>query len=197
MEIELSGSPRSGDRRVRRTRSALVAAAVELVSERDSTEVSVTELAEAADVSRRVLYQHFGDRETLFAEAAAELLRQQLLPRLRRDDGIDIGATTLAIAEHFAEHRRFYRAVLAGSCAYAVGRTLAAVFHPYSAAAAHRMFGPLDDRTAAEVANFFTGATTAALTEWLTEAPSPLDPDEFTRRLARIQSVLEGATRRF
>ncbi|MFD0487807.1 helix-turn-helix domain-containing protein [Saccharopolyspora spinosporotrichia] len=51
------------DRRVRRSRAALMRAAVELVTERGTAAVTLSDIAEAADVSRRVVYQHFGDRD--------------------------------------------------------------------------------------------------------------------------------------
>jgi AcrR family transcriptional regulator len=178
---------------VRRSRSALLSAAIRLVTERETTEISVTDLAEAADVTRRVLYQHFGDRDALLVAAAVELLTQELLPRLPQD--LETAATTLVLARHFAEHRRFYRAVLTGSCAYAATRTVNGLFRPYSMVSARQLFGDLDEQAAGEIAEYFTGATATALTAWLVDGPAPLDPQEFAERLLRIQSVLTGVHR--
>jgi len=53
-----------------------------LVTERGTAAVSLSDIAEAADVSRRVVYQHFGDRDTLLLEAGLDLARRELLPYL-------------------------------------------------------------------------------------------------------------------
>lgn len=178
---------------MRRSRSALLSAAVRLVSERGTTAVPATDLAEAADVSRRVLYLHFGDRDGVLLAAAAELVTRELLPRLPQD--LDDAPTTLTLARHFAEYREFYRPLLTGSCAYAAIRTVNSLFHPYRLASARRLFGDLDEQAAGEVADFLTGAASMALGEWLVDGQDPLDPDDFAQRLLRIQSVLTGAYR--
>ncbi|MFE7836069.1 TetR family transcriptional regulator [Streptomyces sp. NPDC057474] len=50
-----------------------------------------SDIAEAADVSRRVVYQHFGDRDTLLLEAGLGLARRELLPpRGRRRGRADV-----------------------------------------------------------------------------------------------------------
>lgn len=80
MQLEPIQEPGTQDRRVRRSRAALMAAAVRLVSERGTSDIPVTDLAEAADVSRRLVYLQFGDRDTLLTEAAIDLVRRELLP---------------------------------------------------------------------------------------------------------------------
>ena len=61
-----------------RSRAALFAAAVELVSVRGSANVPVTDLAEAAGVSRQLVYLHFADRDALLVAAATDLARREL-----------------------------------------------------------------------------------------------------------------------
>ncbi|MFI6738935.1 TetR/AcrR family transcriptional regulator [Nonomuraea sp. NPDC050451] len=191
MDIELPKVPEVLDRRMRRSRSALLLAAVHLLTERGTSEVSVTELAEAADVSRRVLYQHFGDRDGLLIAAAIDLVTRELLPRLPQP--LQTEAATVEIVSHIADHRPFYRALLTGSCAYAATKTMSGLFRPFSMASARELFGDLDDQAATEVADYFTGATVTAVTGWLVDGPAQLDPEEFAERLHRIQSVLTGA----
>ena len=72
------------DRRVRRSRAALMAAAITLVTERGTADVPVSDLAEAADVSRRLVYQQFRDRDTLLLEAALDLAGRGCSPLHRR-----------------------------------------------------------------------------------------------------------------
>src|SRR5947208_1875807 len=101
------------DRRVERSRAALMAAAVRLVAERGTTAIPVTDLAEAANVSRQLVYLQFGDRDALLVAAAADLVRRELVPEADDRSGM------VATARHFARHRSFYRAMLTGSCAFA------------------------------------------------------------------------------
>ena len=63
---------------MQRSRAALLAAAVRLVSERGTTAIPVTDLAEAADVSRQLVYLQFGDRDALLVAAAADLVTREL-----------------------------------------------------------------------------------------------------------------------
>lgn len=56
-------------------RAQLVAAAVEVFNGRDPDQVSVEEVAEAAGVSRSLLYAYFGDRGGLVAEVYLHTLR--------------------------------------------------------------------------------------------------------------------------
>jgi AcrR family transcriptional regulator len=190
MSIESQDSPDVGDRRVRRTRAALFAAARRLVTERRTTEVSVTELADAADVSRRVLYQHFGDRDALLVAAAVDLVAQELVPLM--PDDLEESATAMAVVGHFAEHREFYRAMLTGSCAYQTSKTVNSLFRPFSVVSVQQTFDNLDAQAADEVADFLTGATAMALTGWLVEEQESLDPTDFAVRLVRIYSALSG-----
>ncbi len=185
------------DPRVRRTRAALLSAATALVSERGSTEFSVTELAAAAGVSRRVLYQHYGDRDGVLVAAAMDLMTRGLADELSELSAAADGASperTAAMvsssARHFAAHRRFYRALLTGPCAHPLQQRVSELFAPFSRAAARRMFGGLEETVTAEVADFFTAGTTMTFMRWIIDGPERLDPRSLADRLGRIQSVL-------
>ena len=67
------------ERQRRRTRKAIVDAAVELLGK--GGEPSVAEIAEAADVSRRTVYLYFPSVEHLLADAALEAARSSVEPR--------------------------------------------------------------------------------------------------------------------
>ena len=97
-------------------------AAVDLVEEHGTAAISITDIADAADVSRQVLYQQFGDRDALLLEAAFDLVRNDLLTALEEapgEPGLD-RATMLMSVRHFAEHRVFYRALLTSASSYAL-----------------------------------------------------------------------------
>ncbi|MEV7096730.1 helix-turn-helix domain-containing protein [Amycolatopsis sp. NPDC051045] len=180
------------DRRVRRSRAALMRAAVELVGARDTAAVPVSDIAGAADVSRQVLYQQFGDRDALVLEAALDLVRRELLDDLP-DDATPDGerASMLALARHFAAHRRFYRALLTGSSAFALNKALTGLFLPLNRLHVARLLGRrLGTQGVEDLAAFLTGGAAALVNTWVIEGPEPLDPEEFTGRLMRIRTVV-------
>jgi AcrR family transcriptional regulator len=189
--VDLDTEAPARDRRVRRTRAALLGAAVALVTERGTAAVALSELAEAADVSRRVVYQHFGDRDALLLEAGLDLARRELLPRLADDPRVTGRARALAVARHFAEHRVFYRALLTGSCAYALDRGLISLLLPVNRQGLRHVYGDrLTPDAIEDLATFLTGGGSAFVTKWVVDGPDPLDPGAFTDRLLRTMSVL-------
>jgi len=177
-------------RRVLRTRSALMDAAVRLVSERGTTALAVADLSEAADVSRQLVYLQFGDRDGLLVAAAADLVDRELMPEIR-DGGLPPHARMLATARHIARHRPFYRAMLTGSCAFAANRELNRLAASLVTTARLReVFGDLDEATARDLAALITGGIGAIVNEWLVEADDPLDPEALAQRLLRVTALL-------
>jgi AcrR family transcriptional regulator len=181
--------PPARDRRVRRSRAALVHAAIALVTEQGTADVPVSDIAEAADVSRRLVYQQFRDRDTLLLEAALDLARRELLPGVTA--GPDPRAQTLALASHMAAYRPFYRAVLTSPCGFALSRALRGLFLPLNRQAVELMFGDrVDGRTSDDLATFLTGGWGAFVDTWVVDGPDPLDPEQFTDRLLAAASAL-------
>lgn len=172
-------------------------AAVTLVSERGTAAVAISDLAEAADVSRQLVYLQFGDRDTLLLEAALDLARRELLPHFQdAPDGATGRALPLTLARHFAEHRAFYRAMLTSSCAFGLNKALAGLFLPINRRVARQMAGErLDARTVEDLATFLTGGSSAFVNTWVIEGDDPLDPKEFTNRLLRMVSVVVAERR--
>ena len=179
------------DRRVRRTRAAVLQAAFDLVTARGTVVVTVSEIAEAADVSRRVVYQHFGDLDGVLLEAGLDLVRRELLPRIAVTPRPDERALALATVRHFAGHRVFYRALLTGSCAFALDRGLISLFLPVNRQVLEQKYGDrLTGQALDDLATVITGGVGAFLTAWIARADDPLDPEAFTDRLLDVTSVL-------
>jgi AcrR family transcriptional regulator len=204
MQRELAVSPPVKDRRVRRSRAALMRAAVALVAERGTAAVALSDIAEAADVSRQVVYQHFGDRETLLLEAALDLARAELLPRFAEIDAeIDAGpvsgpgagrAGALALTSHFAEHRAFYRAMLNSSAAFALTKALSGLMAGVNRGIIEEHFADaLEPQQVADLTRFITGGGAAVVNEWVIEAPDPLDPEDLADRLAGMVGTIVSA----
>jgi len=182
---------------VRRSRAALFAAAVRLVTERQTTAISVSDLAEAADMSRRVVYLQFQDRDTLLLEAALDLLRREHLDESRGGigDAPESRATSvLAMAAHFAEHQTFYRTMLTGTCAYAFNKELCGLFAPFNRQIVLQRHGPdLDPGIVDDLTDFLTGGVAAIVHTWIVDGPAPLVPEDLTSRLARLLPLITGA----
>src|SRR5437899_1724073 len=70
------------DRKRRRAKQAIRRAALELFSERGFDAVSVTDIAERAEVGRTTFFRYFGDKqEVLFAEPEEEVAKAGQMPQ--------------------------------------------------------------------------------------------------------------------
>lgn len=148
-------------------------------------------------MSRQLVYLQFGNREVLLLEAALDLTRRELLPHLQdASDELTGRDRALATARHFANHRSFYRAMLTGSCAFALNEALNGLFYPLNRQFAKRLLGEGHELKAVDdLATFLTGGGAAIFNSWLIEGEDPLDPEHFADRLMRTLSVLSGAAR--
>jgi AcrR family transcriptional regulator len=115
-----SSSAPPGDRRVRRTQATLQRALIGLVQERDLSQISVADVADAADVSRSTFYDHYRDVHEL-AEAACTAMLDDLfgfalaLDTARAhsaDPPEDPDPALTAFFTHFAGHAGLYRSLL-------------------------------------------------------------------------------------
>jgi len=176
------------DKRVQRSRAALLNAAIGLVARRGTTAIPVTELADAAGVSRQLVYLQFGDRDGLLVAAAADLVTRELLDEHGDDD---IPGGVLATTRHFAAHRAFYRAMLTGSCAYAMTRTFNQVFSPFNQRFLQGRH--VDEDTAKDLSLFMAAGAGAIINDWLVDGPDPLDPDAAADRLLRLACLVPAA----
>jgi AcrR family transcriptional regulator len=180
---------------VRRTRAALLRAAVALVSARGTANVPVSDIADAAGVSRQLVYLHFGDRDTLLLEAALDLTRRELAEPWRQASGqATVREHALAVARHFAEHRDFYRAMFNSASAFALSRAVSGLLAPLRRDSLEARFGEvLPPRLAEDVGAFINGGSAALVHAWVTETEGPLDPEAMADRLLAVGRVLAAA----
>ena len=61
------------DRRQRRTREAIFAAFIELLSKKDFAQITVGEIIDQADIGRATFYSHFETKDFLLKELCEEL----------------------------------------------------------------------------------------------------------------------------
>src|SRR5215469_1930585 len=115
-----SSSAVPGDRRVRRTQATLQRALIDLVQERDLSQITVADVADRADVSRSTFYDHYQDVHEL-AEAACTSMLDDMFgfvlaldtaPARPADFQEDPDPALTGFFAHFAEHAGLYRSLL-------------------------------------------------------------------------------------
>lgn len=185
-----------GDRRVQRTRAALLAAAVRLVSERGTTSIAVTDLADAASVSRQVVYLQFGDRDSLLAAAAMDLAERELYPLFPDLSADTLRSRVLAAARHLAGHHRFYRALVTGSCNFALRTAAIRSFDQLHRQKPVPILDTLPPPDAAVAGTFVVGGVMAVIDDWLlADREREPDPLVLTDRLLALAVTFTGLRR--
>lgn len=177
--------PRLDDPRAERTRAALLAAVVNVVQERGTTEIPLTEVAKAAGVSRQGAYLHYRDLSQLLLDAAIELLRSEVEPPAA---GEHPRATTLRMTTHFARHRTFYRAMLSGRCAYALHLAVL----DFLRASPPEGVRALEASTARDFGDFVTGGAGTIINAWVLDPDDDSTPEQLAERLDTVLDLLVG-----
>ena len=108
----------SQDRRARRSRAALRAALLDLITERGLNRIAVSDVTKRADVNRSTFYEHYSDVHELAADACTRMFDELIAatpvllpdgtPR-ERDRG---RAAVTGVLTHIAERADLYRALL-------------------------------------------------------------------------------------
>jgi AcrR family transcriptional regulator len=112
------------DRRVRRTRSAIVSAFNRLILERGYPSLTPGRIAAAADVGRSTFYEHFRGIDDLLAKTVGAVLA----PLARSCFEVHPPEEARRIVEHVWENRRFAHALFNGEAQHVILRTFATQF---------------------------------------------------------------------
>lgn len=170
------------DRRTRRTRSALEATLLELIAERDLSQISVSDVTGGADVHRSTFYEHYTDVHDLAASACTEMF-DQLISAVRElpasgEPSADVAHAALTgVFRHVAAHSRLYTALLGeDGSARVVNYLLSRMTASTRAGLSDRGTA---DQTAAPVASFIAGALLATIIDWLRN-DCPISPEELS-----------------
>lgn len=181
----------SADPRAERSREALFAAAIELVVQARSTDVSIVSLAAESGLTRQAIYLHFPDRDSVLVAAAVDLITRELTEPSRQSEN---PITPLDVAEHFHRHRTLYAALMSGSCVGPLNRELLAVFIPANERVVRALAGEHSPERTRDLALFLTGGTEKLVTTWMLSA-DPESPDHFAERLIAAVDALAGIAR--
>jgi AcrR family transcriptional regulator len=186
------------DPRVERTREALFVAAIQLVENRDVSEISIKDISDAAGVSRQAIYAHFPDRDHLLADTAIRRMSTAIAaaqdgPTYLPEDG-SAPQTLVALISHLMEQSTFYRRIFMGpTSALAVGE-LSRQNHRHFERLMDLPAVPIPDAVTREVAEpdlieFLAGGSTALTVRWIIDPPSD-SPEVLANRLWSLWMTL-------
>ncbi len=150
------------DRRVERTRQALLLALRELLFERGYDGFAVRDIVERANVGRSTFYEHFESKDDIFRESVARPV-EAIAASTCLPGGLE---SLQAILEHFAEQRMLLATTLAGSGKRVMARVLSEHIAAYLTARSReerRSFGlPIN-----LAADHLAGAQLGMIESWL------------------------------
>ena len=160
------------DARILRTRSALHQAVTELATQKSVSAITVSELAERADINRVTFYKHY----TTPAEALADALRTELAESCddaRGSRGRDAFTNCVAaVLDHIEERRELYAIAFTdqvdGTIPMMLSNYLTGVAETYLTK--RRKKKPaVPDVDLDVAASFFASGTTGAIRVWVLE----------------------------
>src|SRR5215467_11469046 len=202
-----SSSAVPGDRRVRRTQATLQRALIDLVQERDLSQITVADVADRADVSRSTFYDHYQDVHELAEAACTSMLDDMFSSVLgiyaaRAHPSAEIHDPALTgFFAHFAEHAGLYRSLLGPTGSARViehvrRRTTAAAHYsgrlaPTGDTAPHTAGSP--DFPLDVPAAFVAGALLGVAADWL-QRGCPRTPLEMTTLTKPLLIALRPGT---
>lgn len=105
------------DRRVRKTKKALVNAYVKLVEEYSEEDITVSMIAQYADVNRATFYGHYSNKEEFLEETLCEVLenlRTAIMLPLKTKNRIKVDklpSTTVQIFNHIEKNKKIFYAL--------------------------------------------------------------------------------------
>lgn len=179
----------SKDRRVRRTRQRLHQALLELIEERGYTELTVSDIAERADIGRSTFYSHFLSKDDLlfagFQEWLFSLVDKDSSPGQESgtegSSGPMQGRVSFAppLLAHVASQKNLFLALISGQA----GRQVRRRVMEYMTATVHKELGtaPMSGDLLAEGRARGLAAGFLGLATWWLEDASRLSPEEVSR----------------
>lgn len=97
------------DRRIRKTKKALREALASLLTEKELSSITVSELAEKADIHRGTFYAHYQDVYDLFDQIEKSVIKE-LAELIESDGEYTVTGLYTALVNYVYENARLYRA---------------------------------------------------------------------------------------
>lgn len=111
----MAAADKKSDRRVVRSKEALRASLLELMTEQDFGSISITEIVGRANYNRGTFYSHYDSKKALLDDIISELIEDMLRSYRAPYENVEIfhidelGANSILIFEHFYQHADVYQ----------------------------------------------------------------------------------------
>jgi AcrR family transcriptional regulator len=168
------------DPRVRRNRTALREALLELLQTKSLEQITLRDIAAAAGVGYRTYFRHYPSKEALLDDVAAEEIAQLFELALPVYDAVDSRANCLILCSYVEQHRPLWSALLLGGAAGAVREELLRRGRVASVERAQKGWMP------AELANALAVSAMIELLTWWLRQADPLPVERIAEILDRI-----------
>ena len=180
---------------MRRMRSLLREALIELVELRGFEALTVSEITERAMVSRATFYRHYQDKHDLVEQIFNEAM-SPVLNTVGEWESDHPPTVLVAFFEHIAQYERLYRALLGTHGSLWFVTKMRAALVQLVAAHEHRRVAerqPGADWPAVTFSDTFVPALVSAMLveaiRWWLERGRPYEPREMASRCARLVSA--------
>jgi AcrR family transcriptional regulator len=184
----------AGNVRVKRTRTLLREALIDLVEERGFEALTIGELTERAMISRAAFYRNYQDKfdlvEQIFAEAMNDML--VAIDDLGREHPADIW---VRFFEHLAQYERLYRALLGKNGSPWFASKMRVALADLIWERGHVPHGPNEPAYSSHsfsddfVPDLVSALFVEAITWWL-EQGRPYTPQEIARRTSLLAAAI-------
>ncbi len=183
------------DRRVTRTKSALTRALFQMLGEKEFSKISITELAQRADVDRKTFYLHYQSPSEILEEFYEEQL-DKLETALRREDvfgrTVDIPGFFRVLNSVINENLELYRLLAKGPTYSSFETKLQEMMRREVAEQLSRRAEGLSRQEARLYSVFFSSAVLAVYREWL-KGDLPVEEDRLAQMVGQV--VRDGLRR--
>lgn len=183
------------DRRVTRTKSALTKALFEMLGEKEFSKISITELAQRADVDRKTFYLHYQSPSEILEEFYAEQLCK-LESAIRREDvfgqTVDIPGFFRVLNSVINENMELYRLLAKGPTYSSFETKLQELMRREVAEQLTRRAEHIQPQEAHLYGVFFASAVLAVYREWL-KGELQVEEDRLAQMVG--QAVSDGLRR--
>ncbi len=177
------------DRRVVRTKAALTKALFELLGEKEFSKITVTELAQRADVDRKTFYLHYRSVEEILEEFYEDAIGR-LQEALRREPSfgrqVDFTKFFRALNGVMAEKLPLYRRLAKGTGYTYFMERLRAILQG-AVEDALRLRGVRDETQIHLCSEMYAAGSMRAYLEWL-KGSLELDEEQFAQRIGHLVS---------
>lgn len=170
----------SKQKRMTRSRTALLQALLGLLKERPFDKVTVRDITDAADVGYATFFRHYADKEALLHDLAAGEIGKLLTMTLPLLYTVEPRPSTQALCAYVWQNRILWSALLTGGAA----AILKDEFHRQSQEIASRL-SDTESRLPGDLAVVFSVAAAIEIIAWWLRQPNPLSVPE-------MAEVLEG-----